>query len=92
MSVIRSIICALALSFSAFVFAGPVNVNTADAESIATAMNGVGLKKAQAIVDFRSKNGAFKSLEDLTQVKGIGSKTLAKNRANLTLETEDKSK
>jgi competence protein ComEA len=90
MSVIRSIICALALFFSAFVFAGPVNVNTADAEAIAAGMNGVGLKKAQAIVDFRNKNGAFKSLDDLAQVKGIGSKTVAKNRANLTLEATAK--
>lgn len=90
MSVIRSFICALALFFSAFVFAGPVNVNTADAESIAAATNGVGLKKAQAIVAFRNKNGPFKSLDDLSLVKGIGSKTVEKNRANLTLETAAK--
>ena len=92
MSLFRSIICSFVLFFSAFAFAGPVNVNTADAATIADAMSGVGLKKAQAIVAFRSQNGSFKSLDDLAQVKGIGSKTIAKNRPNLTLDTEVKSK
>lgn len=92
MSVIRSIICAFALLFSVFAFAGPVNINTADAETIAEAMNGVGLKKAQAIVEYREKNGAFKSLDELTLIKGIGSKTLVKNRANLTLNSNKNAK
>ena len=87
MSIIRSLVCSLGLLLSAFVYAGPVNINTADAETIAEAMTGVGLKKAQAIIEFRNQNGAFKSLEELTQIKGIGHKTLAKNRDNLTIDS-----
>ncbi len=62
-----------------------VNVNSADAETIARQLKGVGLKKAQAIVDYRAQHGPFKSVEDLLQVKGIGDSTLAKNRVNIRL-------
>ena len=92
MNTIRSILMTLTLLVSAFAYAGPVNVNTADAETIADAMNGVGIKKAQAIVDYRAKNGAFKSLDELAQVKGIGDKTIAKNRANIALEPQSTAK
>ncbi|MEQ1636946.1 MAG: helix-hairpin-helix domain-containing protein [Methylococcales bacterium] len=63
--------------------ATPVNVNTADAETLAAALHGIGMKKAQDIVAYRQANGAFKSLEDLGNVKGIGDKTLAKNQADI---------
>lgn len=53
-----------------------VSVNTADAETIADALQGVGLKKAQAIVAWREANGNFTTLEQLLEVKGIGEKTL----------------
>ena len=62
-----------------------VNVNSADAETIARQLQGVGLKKDQAIVDDRAQHGPFKSVEDLLQVKGIGDSTLAKNRSNIRL-------
>ena len=61
--------------------AQPVDINTANAESLAT-LRGVGVKKAQAIVAYRNKNGAFKSLHDLTAVKGISAKFLAKLQKN----------
>ncbi len=64
--------------FSQSLFA--VNVNTADASAIAEELNGVGAKKAQAIVDYREANGRFKTIESLTEVKGIGLKTVEKNR------------
>lgn len=57
-----------------------VNINTADAVSLAKNLNGVGLKKAKAIVAYRNKHGSFKSAQDLANVKGIGSKTVLKNR------------
>lgn len=76
----------LFLFFVSFaVFAAPVDVNTADAATIAASLHGIGLKKAQAIVADREKNGAFKTLEDLGRVKGIGDKTLAKNKADIQL-------
>jgi competence protein ComEA len=72
--------------FSINAFAAPVNINTADAQTIADALDGIGLKKAQAIIDYRSKNGAFKSIDDLSQVAGIGAKTIEKNKADILFE------
>jgi competence protein ComEA len=69
--------------FSQALFA--VNVNTADAAAIAEELNGVGTKKAQAIVDYRTENGNFETIESLTEVKGIGLKTVEKNRENIQL-------
>lgn len=63
----------------------PVNINTADAASIAAAMKGIGLAKAEAIVAYRQTHGAFKSLDQLAEVKGIGLKTIEKNRDTLTI-------
>jgi competence protein ComEA len=62
-----------------------VNVNTADAAAIAEELNGVGVKKAQAIVNYREENGQFKTIESLTEVKGIGIKTVEKNRDAIEL-------
>ena len=77
--VLKSLLLSLVLSFSAFA-AGPVNINTADAASLAANLTGVGPAKAQAIVEYRKANGAFKSAEELAMVKGIGLKTVEKNR------------
>lgn len=62
-----------------------VSVNTATAEELAQAMNGVGLKKAQAIVSYREEYGPFKSVEDLKQVPGMGSALVERNLKALTL-------
>ena len=64
-------------------FAGPVDVNSANAETISNELDGVGLTKAQAIVDYRKKHGPFKSAEDLSLVKGIGERTVELNKANI---------
>ena len=60
--------------------AQPVNINKASAEQIAQSLDGVGLSKAQAIVDYRNKNGSFKHPDELVNVKGIGLSTLDRNR------------
>ncbi|NVJ68272.1 MAG: helix-hairpin-helix domain-containing protein [Gammaproteobacteria bacterium] len=62
-----------------------VNINTASADQLATSLKGVGLKKAQAIIEYRKEYGDFKSVNELTAVKGIGEKTLAKNRDKIGL-------
>jgi len=67
------------------VFAGPVNVNSADAQTLSAELKGVGLSKAEAIVAVRQANGPFKSAEDLTRVKGIGDRTVEINRDNILL-------
>ena len=71
---------------SAVSFAGSVDINTADAETIAAAMNGIGLKKAEAIIAYRTQMGPFKSVEDLANVKGIGEKMIEKNRNVISLK------
>jgi competence protein ComEA len=79
----RSLICALVPAVS---WAGPVNVNTADAATLARELDGIGPAKAQAIVDYRQKNGAFKSADDLLKVEGIGERVLEMNKANIRVE------
>lgn len=73
------------LAFVPAVHAAPVDINTADVKTLDQGLKGVGEKAAQAIVDYRTKNGPFKSVDDLTKVKGIGKATVDKNRANLTV-------
>ena len=63
-----------------------VNINTADADDIAKELKGVGPAKAEAIVNYREKNGTFKSLKELTKIKGIGASTVDKNRENIQLD------
>jgi competence protein ComEA len=66
--------------------AGPVDVNTADAATISAELTGVGLVKAQAIVEYRDTHGPFKSADDLVLVKGIGARTVEINRDNILLQ------
>lgn len=75
------------IALGAVAHAAPVDINTADAKALATAMTGVGEKRAQRIVEYRAKNGPFKSLDDLTRVKGIGKASVDRNRANLSVGT-----
>jgi competence protein ComEA len=77
---------ALCLAFALPAFAAtPVNVNKADAQTIANSLDGVGLAKAQAIVAYRKAHGPFKNVDDLGNVKGVGDKTLARNRDAIRL-------
>jgi competence protein ComEA len=85
-----SIFAVLVLVFSllsGFATAEPaaVNINTATVETLA-ALDGVGETRAQAIIDYRSDNGPFKTASDLVNVKGIGERTLEKNADRLTVK------
>jgi competence protein ComEA len=73
------------LFLSALAFAAEVNINTADAETISAELNGIGLSKAKAIVEYRKKHGPFRSVDDLSLVKGIGERTVDKNRADIAV-------
>jgi competence protein ComEA len=75
----------LLLSLNAF---ASVNINTADAPAIAKELKGIGDKKAQAIVLYRKQHGPFKTIESLTEVKGIGLKTVEKNRSLIKLSSK----
>jgi competence protein ComEA len=60
-----------------------VDINTADEKELAT-VKGIGPAKAKAIVDYRKKNGPFKSVDDLTNVKGFDAKSIATVKGELT--------
>jgi competence protein ComEA len=80
-------ICAATLLISLVGFAvAAVELNTASAAELAK-IKGLGPVKAQAIVDFRAKNGPFKAIDDLKLVKGIGAATLQQVRGELVLES-----
>ena len=82
--VVQSLIAAILPVAAAW--GGPVNINTADAKTLAKELEGIGPAKAQAIVEYRQKNGAFKTADDLLKVEGIGAKVLEQNRANIRVE------
>lgn len=62
-----------------------VNINTASAEQLAAALSGIGLSKAKAIVVYRTNHGPFYAAADLVAVKGIGDKTIKRNKAMIRL-------
>ena len=80
---------ATSLLLSAAWAALPVNVNTASAEEIAANLKGIGPSKAQLIVAYREQNGAFMHVDELVNVKGIGIKTIDRNRGMILLEQAD---
>ena len=90
MNLFKSLVIAVALSlpFTALAM-GPVDVNTASAETLAATMEGVGPQKAQAIVAYRDRHGPFVAVEDLTAVRGIGPATPEKNRSKLSIGPTD---
>jgi len=63
--------------------AGPVDINTADAATIARELNGAGASRARAIVEYREKNGRFATPDDVLKVSGIGPQVLKLNRENI---------
>ncbi len=79
----------LAIMAPVLVLAGPVNINTATAETLAMELTGVGPALAAAIVADREANGAFPSAESLARVKGIGTYVLEANEGNILVSTPE---
>ena len=73
----------LLMFFATSAFAA-VNINTANVQEL-TSLPGIGKAKAEAIVQYRQANGPFKSVDDITKVKGIGPKKLEKIRKEITV-------
>lgn len=76
---------------SSFALAAPVDINSADAETLSAAISGVGPKRAEAIVAYRDEYGTFQSVADLAKVKGIGLKIVEANKDNLVAIVPEKS-
>lgn len=85
----KAAILSLLLALAASVQAGPVNVNFADAETLAAELEGIGITKARAIVAYRNANGPFTTVESLAEVTGIGERTVAINRNNILLGDDE---
>ena len=66
--------------------AGPVDVNSADAKTLARELQGVGMAKAEAIVKYRAEKGPFKSPEELKKVEGVGEATYEHNKASIKVK------
>jgi len=84
------IVALVSLILPCFAFAGPVNVNTADAQTLSEELKGVGLSKAKAIVEYRKKHGPFQDADDLSLVKGIGERTVEINRSDIQVSPAKK--
>jgi len=82
--VLSLLLATSALSTNAFA-ADKVNINTADAATIDEVLLNIGPAKAEAIVAYRKANGGFKSAEQLALVKGVGLKTVEKNRDRIVV-------
>ena len=86
MKTITTLAALAALAISSVTAAAPVNINTADAAEIADALNGVGLSKAQAIVDYREAYGMFSQANEIVFVRGIGESTYEKNKGDILVK------
>ncbi|HRO63710.1 ComEA family DNA-binding protein [Thermomonas sp.] len=85
-TLLSSIVLLFAL-FGSAIAGETVNINTADAATLDRVLVNIGPAKAQAIVDYRRANGAFRSPEQLAMVKGVGLKTVERNRDRIVIGT-----
>ena len=86
MKTINTLAALAAFTFSSITAASPVNINTAQATEIADALNGIGLSKAQAIVDYRAAYGNFSQADEIVFVRGIGESTYEKNKKDILVK------
>lgn len=88
----RGLMLAVALLLSALFSGGllaaegVVNINQASAEELTEMLNGIGMAKAQRIVEYREMHGPFEHVDELAEVRGIGQSTIEKNRDRIALE------
>jgi competence protein ComEA len=86
MKIIKSLLFTALLAITSLCYAEPVNINTADAQTIASEIKGIGMTKAEAIVVYRTEHGPFASIDDLTNVKGIGVRLIEMNKEKLSVK------
>ncbi len=82
-SKLLQLVIAAAVCAGGAALAGPVNINTADAATLASELTGVGPALAQAIIKDRQEHGNFATPEALSRVKGIGDRIVEMNKANI---------
>lgn len=87
-NVLIALILSLAIAQTGFAQEMTVDINTASAEQLAEALDGVGPAKSEAIVAYREQNGGFEHIDELVNVRGIGLRTVDQNRDRIQLEGE----
>ena len=90
---LKTLFSSLVLSFALAIpaFASPVDINTADAQTLAEGLTEIGMSKAEAIVAYRTEHGPFADANALTDVKGIGDALVERNRDNIVVGGKGKS-
>ncbi|MBS1269293.1 MAG: hypothetical protein MAG794_00242 [Gammaproteobacteria bacterium] len=83
-TILGSLAAGLFIAFQSF--AAPVNINEADAVTLAESLNGVGPVISEQIVSHREQNGSFSSPEELMNVNGIGQVTFENNKDDILVE------
>jgi len=86
MKIIKTFAALAAISISSITSAAPVNINTATATEIADALNGIGMSKAQAIVEYREAYGEFSRADEIVFVRGIGESTFENNKDDILVK------
>ena len=86
-SLVFSLSLAISMAIAPCAFAEMININKADVTAL-DKLDGIGAKKAEAIVSYRTQHGEFKALEDLKDVPGIGDKVFEKLKSNISLTDE----
>ena len=85
----RVLLC-FGVAFAAVASAEPgvsvVNINSADAETLAEVLDGVGMSRAQAIIEYRDQHGNFRDAYELANIKGIGERTVEINEDRIRLQ------
>ncbi|MCU0755144.1 MAG: ComEA family DNA-binding protein [Xanthomonadales bacterium] len=84
--ILATFLTGLMLSFGAIAQTTAIDINTADAPTLARALNGVGPAKAEAIIAYREAHGPFQHVDELARVKGIGPATIDLNRAVMSVQ------
>jgi competence protein ComEA len=72
------------MAFGISLLFGAVDINNADKNELME-FKGIGAKKADEIISYRKKGNCFKTVEDLTTVKGIGPKFMEENKKNMSI-------
>ncbi len=86
MKTIQTMAAIAALLVNSIALAAPVNINTATASEIADALTGIGINKAQAIVEYREAYGLFSRADEIVFVRGIGSATYERNKHDIRID------
>lgn len=87
MNLFKVIVLLATFVFATAAWSAAININAATAEQL-TALKGIGFKKAEAIVSYRKQHGDFSNADALSNVKGIGLKTVEKNRSQIAVKLQ----